>query len=118
MQIHSHSWYHQRHHNSRRFRNIWEPPRDVPFLKAVSFFVDFAFQQKENVLPSVQTFVDLRAEHFIPIHWGTFDLAEEPLQKPPVLLQQAAAEQNVADCVHLLDIGGVFLWQLICEVTR
>ena len=57
---------------------------------------------------AVQAFVDLQATHFIPIHWGTFDLAEEPLQEPPRLLQQAAAEQNVADRVHLLDIGEVF----------
>ena len=68
------------------------------------------FMESVHVDPAqaVQAFVDLQATHFIPIHWGTFDLAEEPLQEPPLLLQQAAAEQNIADCVHLLDIGGVF----------
>ena len=39
---------------------------------------------------------------------STFDLADEPLQEPPALLRQAAAEQNVADGVHLLDIDGIF----------
>lgn len=68
------------------------------------------FMERVHVDPAqaVQAFADLRAGHFIPIHWGTFDLADEPLQEPPLLLRQAAAEQNIADRVHLLDIGGVF----------
>ena len=68
------------------------------------------FMESVHVDPAqaVQAFLDLQAAHFIPIHWGTFDLAEEPLQEPPRLLQEAAAEQNIADRVHLLDIGGVF----------
>ena len=68
------------------------------------------FMESVHVDPvqAVQAFVDLRAKHFLPIHWGAFDLADEPLQEPPALLQQAAAEQNVADSVHLLDIGGIF----------
>jgi len=35
-------------------------------------------------------------------------LGDEPLQEPPTLLRQAAAEQNIADRVHLLDIVGIF----------
>ncbi len=68
------------------------------------------FMEGVHVDPSqaVQAFLDLQAQYFIPIHWGTFDLADEPLQEPPELLLQAATEQNVADRVHLLDIGGAF----------
>ncbi len=68
------------------------------------------FMESVHVDPAqaVQAFVDLQARHFIPIHWGAFDLADEPLQEPPTLLRQAAAEQNVTDRVHLLDIGGIF----------
>ena len=33
---------------------------------------------------AVQAFVDLNARTMLGIHWGTFDLAEEPLDEPPV----------------------------------
>ena len=32
---------------------------------------------------AVQTFIDLNARSLLGIHWGTFDLAEEPLDEPP-----------------------------------
>lgn len=57
---------------------------------------------------SLQAFLDLEARYFIPTHWGTFDLADELLQEPPALIQQAAAEQGVADRLHVLDIGEQF----------
>ncbi len=38
---------------------------------------------------ALQAFTDVRGQHFVPIHWGTFDLADEPLEDPP---QRLAAE--------------------------
>lgn len=32
---------------------------------------------------AVQVFLDVKAKNFIPIHWGTFDLADEALDAPP-----------------------------------
>ena len=32
---------------------------------------------------AVQAFLDLKARTLLGIHWGTFDLAEEPLEEPP-----------------------------------
>ncbi len=32
---------------------------------------------------AVHVFLDVKAKVFIPIHWGTFDLADEPLDAPP-----------------------------------
>ena len=32
---------------------------------------------------AVQAFIDLNARALLGIHWGTFDLAEEPLDEPP-----------------------------------
>lgn len=57
---------------------------------------------------AVQAFVDLQARHFIPIHWGVFDLADEALQDPPERLRAHAAERGVADRVYLMDVGGIF----------
>jgi N-acyl-phosphatidylethanolamine-hydrolysing phospholipase D len=38
---------------------------------------------------AVLVFTDVRARQFLAIHWGTFDLTEEPLEEPP---QRLASE--------------------------
>jgi len=42
-----------------------------------------------NPEEALQAFADVRGRTFVPIRWGTFDLAEEPLEEPP---QRLAAE--------------------------
>ncbi len=44
---------------------------------------------------AVQAFQDLNAEYFVAIHWGTFDLADEPLHWPAEHLKKAVAAQNL-----------------------
>jgi L-ascorbate metabolism protein UlaG (beta-lactamase superfamily) len=44
---------------------------------------------------SAQAFLDLRAERMLAIHWGTFDLADEPMDEPPQLLRAAADSLGV-----------------------
>ncbi len=39
---------------------------------------------------ALQIFADVRARRFFAMHWGTFDLAEEPLGQPPVRLRAEA----------------------------
>lgn len=36
---------------------------------------------------ALQVFADVRARQFLAIHWGTFDLTEEPLEEPPLRLE-------------------------------
>lgn len=56
---------------------------------------------------ALQAFDDLGARHLVPLHWGTFDLSEEPIHEPAqVLLQEAARRVPGPDRrVHVLDIG-------------
>jgi N-acyl-phosphatidylethanolamine-hydrolysing phospholipase D len=44
---------------------------------------------------AVQAFVDLDARTMLAIHWGTFDLAEEPLDEPPVRLRAEFARRQL-----------------------
>jgi N-acyl-phosphatidylethanolamine-hydrolysing phospholipase D len=53
---------------------------------------------------ALQAFADVGGQHFVPIHWGTFDLAEEPLEEPPKRL--------VAEAERLrLDLGRIWVLQ-------
>lgn len=39
---------------------------------------------------ALQLFGDIRGERFMAIHWGTFDLTEEPIEEPPQRLEAEA----------------------------
>jgi N-acyl-phosphatidylethanolamine-hydrolysing phospholipase D len=55
---------------------------------------------------AVQAGRDLRAERVLAIHWGTFDLADEPLDEPPRRFRAAAARAGyAADAAWVLRIG-------------
>ena len=54
---------------------------------------------------AAQAFRDLGARHFIPIHWGTFDLAGEPVQWPAEQIRDHARTSGFTDRLHVLDIG-------------
>jgi len=44
---------------------------------------------------ALQAFADVRGRALLPIHWGTFDLAEEPLEEPPQVLERLARERGL-----------------------
>jgi len=44
---------------------------------------------------SLQAFLDVRAEKMLATHWGTFDLADEPMDEPPKLLLAAAQSHHI-----------------------
>jgi len=58
---------------------------------------------------SVQAFIDLGARHFVGMHWGTFDLSDEPVDHGAYsLLPAQVAERGLdADAVHVMSHGGV-----------
>ena len=68
------------------------------------------FMQPVHMDPAqaVQAFLDLEARHFVPVHWGTFDLAEEPAGEAPRLAHRHAAAHSVAQHLHVLDVGQSF----------
>lgn len=56
------------------------------------------FMQDSHVNPeeAVQISLDLKTPHSFGMHWGTFILTDEPVAEPPIRLQQALKEQNLA----------------------
>jgi L-ascorbate metabolism protein UlaG (beta-lactamase superfamily) len=60
---------------------------------------------------ALRAFADVRGEHFVPIHWGTFDLAEEPLDEPPQRLVTEARRLNLdLDRIWVLRHGQTRTW--------
>jgi L-ascorbate metabolism protein UlaG (beta-lactamase superfamily) len=56
------------------------------------------FMHAQHVDPeeAVRLFRDLRAKRAIGIHWGTFELADDPLDEAPKLLADAVAKAGLA----------------------
>jgi N-acyl-phosphatidylethanolamine-hydrolysing phospholipase D len=55
---------------------------------------------------AVQAFEDLQAGALVPIHWGTYDLAEEPLHEAPDSLLAEATTRGLSARMHVLPAGG------------
>ena len=60
---------------------------------------------------AVQAFEDLGARVLLGIHWGTFDLADEPLDEPPVrMLAEARRRGPPRERAWILKIGETRRW--------
>lgn len=57
----------------------------------------FMHAQHADPAEAVQIFKDVRARKAVGIHWGTFELGDEPLDEPPRLLRQAARKAALPD---------------------
>ena len=57
---------------------------------------------------TVRAFIELNADHLIPIHWGTFWISDEPMAEPPIFLEQEARRQGLESKVHILKNGERF----------
>jgi L-ascorbate metabolism protein UlaG (beta-lactamase superfamily) len=54
----------------------------------------FMRYQHMNPAEAYQAFLDLRAGHMIGVHWGTFDLTDEPADLAPRALAEAVRAAN------------------------
>ena len=60
---------------------------------------------------SLRLFRDVGGRTFVAIHWGTFDLSEEPIDEPPRRLAAAARAQGLPDArVWILAHGETRAW--------
>jgi N-acyl-phosphatidylethanolamine-hydrolysing phospholipase D len=60
---------------------------------------------------ALDLFEDVRGRRFVGIHWGTFDLAEEPIEEPPARVEAEARRRGIApDRILLLKHGETRGW--------
>lgn len=66
----------------------------------------FMAYQHMDPAEAYQAFLDLRAGTMLAMHWGTFDLTDEPLDEPPRELARVVAERAGADPrVRVMAVG-------------
>jgi len=79
----------------------------------IGAYVPPAIMQFTHVTPeqALQIFADVRAQRFLAVHWGTFDLAEEPIDEPPRRLLTASSRLGLApDQIWVLKHGETRPW--------
>ena len=63
-----------------------------------------------NPVEAVDVYLDVKARYFIPMHWGTFQLSDEPVTEPPKLLMKEVAFRNLdTNLFKVLKHGETFI---------
>jgi L-ascorbate metabolism protein UlaG (beta-lactamase superfamily) len=70
------------------------------------------FMSTQHADPSeaVQIALDAGAQHLLGIHWGTFQLTDEPWEEPPKLLAEAVAKRDSGIDAIAMMAGDVWSW--------
>lgn len=65
------------------------------------------FMSSNHISPSnaVKAANEMRTNHFLPMHYGTFDLSDEPMGEPAQILLKEKSESRLNADLHLLSIG-------------
>ncbi|MES1245107.1 MAG: MBL fold metallo-hydrolase [Acidobacteriota bacterium] len=82
-------------------------PIDVAFLP-IGAYEPRWFMRYQHADPREgwQAFLDLGARHMVPMHWGAFDLTDEPADLAPKVLAQVLEEERAdRSRVHILAVG-------------
>jgi L-ascorbate metabolism protein UlaG (beta-lactamase superfamily) len=97
--------------NGTHFKKIGElfPNIDVAMIGAGAFaptwFMKYNHQEPRD---TVRAFHDCKAKRLIPFHFGTFDLSDEPLNEPALVLEQLQKEKKIGvDELKIVKFGEV-----------
>lgn len=60
---------------------------------------------------AIQAFHELNGKTFIPMHYGTFDLSDEPASEPIQIVRKMHETQQLKGNLHILKVGEEYIWQ-------
>ncbi|MBA3632545.1 MAG: MBL fold metallo-hydrolase [Acidobacteria bacterium] len=77
------------------------------FLIGIGAYKPRWFMEPNHNTPeeAVQAFIDAKAKFLIPMHFGRFDLSDEPPGEPLRLLHEKVQEMNLSDKIKVLNIN-------------
>lgn len=77
------------------------------FLIGIGAYKPRWFMKPNHNSPAdaLKAFQDSGAKYLVPMHYGTFDLSDEPPSEPLRLLKEKAAEMNLSDKIKMLNIN-------------
>ncbi|HEX8287614.1 MAG TPA: MBL fold metallo-hydrolase [Pyrinomonadaceae bacterium] len=77
------------------------------FLIGIGAYKPRWFMEANHNSPedTLKGFVDIKAKFFVPMHYGTFDLSDEPPGEPLRILKEKAVELNLSDKIKPLNIN-------------
>lgn len=82
------------------------PSIDYAMIGVGAYTPDFMMQDVHtSPWEALQVVEDLRARAFIPMHYGTYDLADEPMGEPFRLLNDYKNNKDQKITIHVPDIG-------------
>ena len=85
------------------------PDIDIAIMGVGAYKPVYVMQASHlNPLEALQGFHDLGAKMFIPMHYGTYDLSDEPLGEPVRLLREQEQQGQIKGKLKMLDIGEAF----------
>ena len=85
---------------------------DVALLPIGAYSPPSFRQAHMSPLDAAYAFEDLRAQLFIPIHFGSFPLSYEPLDEPATWLREIVRQRGLEERVHILENGQSHLVRL------
>ena len=83
------------------------------FLVGIGAYQPRWFMEPNHNSPddALQGFVDARAKILIPMHFGRFDLSDEPPGEPLRLLREKARELNLSDKIKALNVNESLIFE-------
>lgn len=96
---------------SNHFKDIGELFGEIDTaILPIAAYAPRWFMKASHINPeeAMQAFKDLKAKRFIPMHYGTFDLSDEPLGEPEHRLKNISGQETVT----FLKIGEKYLGHL------
>lgn len=94
----------------RHFREIGEmfPGIDLCLMGVGAYAPGFMMQENHmNPQEALRGFNEMGGKTFVPMHYGTYDLSDEPLGEPLRWLRRMEAEGEISGQLQVLDVGEV-----------
>ncbi len=85
------------------------PDIDICIMGTGAYSPRFMMQNSHmNPQESVQAFSDLKGKVFVPMHFGTFDLSDEPMGEPVRILKKMEKDKRLPGSLKILNVGEIY----------